>query len=592
MTRKVTRNYSLSVVAAVLAVLVPAVLGTRSAQAQDYAYRVLYSFTGADGAYPQAGLVLDAQGNLYGTTANGGDLACLAPHGCGTVFKVDTAGKETVLYSFTGGADAVHPQAGLVLDAQGNLYGTTVGGGAYGVGTVFKVDPSGAETVLHSFSGSPDGAYPLAGLVLDAQGNLYGTTYRGGNNAYSYGYGTVFKVDTTGNVTVLHAFSNSPDGVYPQAGLVLDAQGNLYGTTSAGGAQYNQGTVFKVDTAGNETVLYSFGRLPDGESPFAGLVMDSSGYLYGTTFFGGMWNRGTMFWVDKLGREEVFKELGGKYGAYPEAGLVLDARFGVLYGTTLMGGAYSKGAVFAADTDGAEVVLHSFGGKVGDGANPHAGLALDAHENLYGTTRAGGAYGYGTVFKLTPATKTTLTTSPDPSVYGQVVTFTAAVVSNMGLGVPPDGETVSFMRGTTVLGTGSLSGGSATFTTSKLKVGTLLIKAVYGGDSNFGGSTSKAVSQAVIPATTTTALVSSLNPSSFGQAVTFTASVTPQFSSKVTGTLTFYDGATALTTKYLSGGVAKFTTKTLASGTHIITATYNGNINFIGSSASLTQTVN
>jgi uncharacterized repeat protein (TIGR03803 family) len=590
MTRKVTRNYSLSVVAAVLAVLVPAVLGTRSAEAQDFAYRVLYSFTGADGAYPQAGLVLDAQGNLYGTTANGGDLACLAPYGCGTVFKIDTAGKETVLYSFTGGADAAHPQAGLVLDAQGNLYGTTIGGGAYGVGTVFKVDPTGAETVLHSFSNSPDGAYPQAGLVLDAQGNLYGTTYGGGN---AYSYGTVFKVDTTGNVTVLHAFTFPPDGLYPQAGLVLDAQGNLYGTTSAGGGtQYEQGTVFKLDSAGNETVLYSFGRLPDGESPLAGLVMDTSGYLYGTTFFGGVWNKGTMFWVDKLGREQVFKELVGKYGAYPRAGLVLDARFGVLYGTTSMGGAHSKGVVFAVDTDGFEGVLHSFGGKAGDGAYPDAGLALDAHENLYGTTREGGASGYGTVFKLTPATKTTLTSSPNPSVYGQVVTFTAAVVSNMGLGVPPDGEIVSFMRGTTVLGTGSLSGGSASFTTSKLKVGTFLIKAVYGGDSNFGGSTSKAVSQVVTQATTTTALVSSLNPSNFGQAVTFTASVTPQFSGTVGGPVAFYDGTTLLKTVSLSGGVAKFTTKTLASGTHVITATYNGNINFIGSSASLTQTVN
>jgi uncharacterized repeat protein (TIGR03803 family) len=265
---------------------------------------LLYSFSwaggyGADGAYP-LGLVQDAQGNLYGTTTSGGDLACDGPYGCGTVFKLDTTGKETVLYSFTGGrdGDGEWPAAEPLLDAQGNLYGTTDGGGAYGFfGTVFKVDTTGKETVLYSFTPTGgDGSDPHAGLVQDAQGNLYGTTLIGGDlacNAPS-GCGTVFKVDTTGKETVLYSFTGTGgDGASPVAGLVRDAQGNLYGTTVYGGdlacnAPSGCGTVFKVDTTGKETVLYSFtGTGGDGASPEAGLVRDAQGNLYGTTVGGG-----------------------------------------------------------------------------------------------------------------------------------------------------------------------------------------------------------------------------------------------------------------------------------------------------------------
>lgn len=195
---------------------------------------------------------------------------------------------------------------------------------------------------------------------------------------------------------------------------------------------------------------------------------------------------------------------------------------------------------------------------------------------------------YGT--KTTAKTTTTLTSSPNPSTYGQAVVFTATVSS--ALGAPPDGEPVSFMKGQTVLGTGTLSGGSASFMTSALKVGTNSIAAVYAGDSNFTGSKSKAVKQVVEKATTTTSLTSSLNPSQVGQSVTFTATVTPQFSGTVTGKVTFYDGATKLKIVTLSGGVAEFTTSKLTAGAHTITATYKGNTDFGGSSTSLTQTVN
>ncbi len=215
--------------------------------------------------------------------------------GDGTVFKVDTTGKETVLYSFgSAGGDGGIPIAGLVLDTQGNLYGTTYTGGTSGDGTVFKVDMTGKETVLHSFTDSPDGSEPYyAGVVRDAQGNLYGTTVYGGGAPPE---GTVFKVDTTGKETVLYSFAAmNGDGTHPKAGLVQDIHGNLYGTTYSGGA-YGNGTVFKVDPTGKETVLYSFtGAKGDGAAPQAGLVLDMQGNLYGTTTTGGASGHGTVF---------------------------------------------------------------------------------------------------------------------------------------------------------------------------------------------------------------------------------------------------------------------------------------------------------
>jgi uncharacterized repeat protein (TIGR03803 family) len=394
---------------------VSAVLATGSAQAQTYTERVLYSFMGGtDGAYPIAGLVRDGQGNLYGTTSGGG--------GCGTVFKLDATGAETVLYRFTGAGrgDGCFPTASLVRDTQGNLYGTTASGGTlrcappYGCGTVFKVDTTGKETVLHSFTAEQDGWRPWAGLTRDAQGTLYGTTEFGGGNYCSFfpdyaGCGTVFKVDNIGIETVLHRFTEEgDDGWNPSAGLILDAQGNLYGTTRGGGAygrnEYGYGTVFKVDMTGKETVLYSFEGEADGNSPSAGLVLDAQGNMYGTT-------NGTVFKLDTTGEETVlyrFTGTGGD-GALPLAGLVRDMQ-GDLYGTTYFGGDPACeggcGTVFKLDTTGKETVLHSFTGTGGDGcytSATSAGLVRDMQGNLYGTTTECGAYGMGTVFRLTPA---------------------------------------------------------------------------------------------------------------------------------------------------------------------------------------------
>jgi uncharacterized repeat protein (TIGR03803 family) len=243
---------------------------------------VLHSFTYSDGAGLWSGLVMDKAGNLYGTAVEGGS------YGYGTVFKLDRTGNETVLYNFTGGADGAYPEAALVRDKDGNLYSTTSLGGPYGYGTVFKLDTAGKETVLHSFTYS-DGAVLYAGLIRDKEGNLYGTANQG-----SYGYGTVFKLDRTGNEAVLHNFTNTPDGANPFAGLIRDKEGNRYGTTTGGGS-YGYGTVFKLDTTGKETVLYGFSGGTDGNSPFAGLIRDKEGNLYGTTFLGGSYGYGTVF---------------------------------------------------------------------------------------------------------------------------------------------------------------------------------------------------------------------------------------------------------------------------------------------------------
>jgi uncharacterized repeat protein (TIGR03803 family) len=386
---------------ALLVVLGRVVVMTPSAEAHaDATFTVLYSFKGgADGATPKAGLLRDAAGNLYGTTYYGGTS------NFGTVFKLDTTGEETVLHSFTGVPDGRYPYAGLVRDAAGNLYGTTYYGGAsncfLGCGTVFMLDTTGAETVLHSFTGVPDGENPYAGVVRDQAGNLYGTTVNGGAGG-SGSYGTVFKVDTTGTETVLYSFRNGNNGVAPRAGLLRDPAGNLYGT-AFGGAN-NDGIVFKLDTTGAGTVLHTFTGEADGKDgvfPFAGLIRDAAGNLYGTTSQGGAFGYwGTVFKLDTTGKETVlYSFTGGADGSYPYAGLVRDPA-GNLYGSTKNGGVSNKGTVFKLDTASGETLLHIFRGGTTDGAFPMASLVRDSAGNLYGTTSFGGAFGKGTIFKL------------------------------------------------------------------------------------------------------------------------------------------------------------------------------------------------
>ena len=564
--------------------------------AQAQTETVLYNFKGgSDGFTPQSRLTSDGAGNFYGTTDFGG-------LGAGTVFELSPNGnggwKETILYSFTGGADGSVPYFSYVLfDSEGNLYGTTYWGGSYGYGAVFELSPNGTswrETVLYSFTGGADDANPMNGLIMDTAGNLYGrTSVSGGGN------GTIFELSKSGGEWTKQVIY---DGVPGYAGLTMDASGNIFGVASNGGAI---DLAFELSPNGqggwNPTVIHTFsGGSTDGLVAEGTPVLDHAGNLYGTTLGGGSKNNGTVYelirgtngWTERI----LHSFQGGSNdGSDPFAGIVFDAA-GNIYGTTEFGGNPLAGTVYElvapVGTSGyKERVLWKF--DTTDGYEPVDSLFLDSAGNLYGTTPEGGSNGDGVVFKVnvpTAWTTTTLTTSLNPSTYGQAVTFSAVVTSS--LGAPPDGEAVTFMKGATVLGTGALAGGSASFTASTLAVGTSAISAVYGGDSKFGYSTSNTVKQVVNKATTVTTLASSLNPSNFGQSVTFTTSVTPQFSGTVKGTVTFYDGTTALKTVYLSGEVAKYTTSTLTAGSHSITVTYNGNASFIGSSASLTQTVN
>jgi uncharacterized repeat protein (TIGR03803 family) len=370
--------------------LAPMILIAQSVPAQTFT--VLYTFgNGKDGGTPYASLVRDSAGNLYGTTFNGGSASS------GTVFKLDTAGKETVLHNFKAGTDGAHPFAGLVHRAAGDLYGTTVEGGASNRGTVFKLNKAGKEIVLHSFD-HQDGSYPDAGLLRDSAGNMYGVTVEGGTS----GLGAVFMLDNTGKETILHSFAGGADGKYPYiyGSLVRDSAGSFYGTTLAGGSS-NQGIVFKLDTTGKETVLHNFTGGADGGYPYAGVFLDSKGNIYGTTYLGGASGQGTVFKLSTTGKEKVlYSFTGGADGGSPSARLIWDTK-GNLCGTTYYGGASNAGVLFKLDTKGKETVLHSFDYS-NDGGYPTARLIRDAAGNFYGTTSAGGASNHGTVFKLTP----------------------------------------------------------------------------------------------------------------------------------------------------------------------------------------------
>jgi len=414
---------TLALLAALLLPAVPA------AQAQTET--VLYSFDGTDGFYPKAPLVRDTKGNLYGTTVYGGTYAG-GLEGCGTAFELTPAGIETILHNFGETAtDGCNPQAGLVRDTEGNLYGTTSFGGTYDYGTVFELAPSGTETILHSFDkNGTDGVDPTAGLVLDTKGNLYGTTQRGGTGTTCSplgGCGTVFELTPSGTETILHSFDkNGTDGIDPTAGLVLDTKGNLYGTTEYGGTgecSRGCGTVFELTPSGTETILHSFNSVNDGTdgiSPLAPLVRDTEGNLYGTTVSGGIYGVGTVFEVTSSGTETILHSFAetATDGGRPYGGLVMDTQ-GNLYGTTYNGAKTGSclpsgcGSVFKLTLSGTETTLHRFVDNGTDGTRPNAGLVRDTEGNLYGTTLYGGTYGYGgtgqcrpdgcgTVFEVTP----------------------------------------------------------------------------------------------------------------------------------------------------------------------------------------------
>jgi uncharacterized repeat protein (TIGR03803 family) len=478
---------------------------------------VLYSFTGGNDGGQSYSSLTEHNGNFFGATEFGGVL------GYGVVFELSPNGSggwtETVLHEFTLAADGGFPHSTLTFDSAGNLYGTAVSGGESPScpdeicsGVVFELSPTGTswtETVLYSFTGGADGGFPQSGPIMDSAGNLYGTTYNSDGGA-----GSVFELSPSANgwteKEIYTVNASTAEGMY--AGLTMDAAGNMYGSTGA--------EIFELSPNGSggwsPTVIHTFvSGTSDGFDAEGTLVLDKTGNLYGTTEWGGANATGTVYelshasgsWTEKI--LYSFSKSPEGQGTHPWGGVIFDAA-GNLYGTTTSGGLsstfcqYNCGTVFelVAPASGGsyqEKVLFEF--NYLDGENPVASLVMDSAGKLYGTTESGGPGEIGInglVFELNPSaasTETELASSANPSKSAQAVTFTAVVTSSVG--VPPNGETVSFMKGATLLGTGTLNDGSASFSTSSLAVGTDAVTAMYAGDANFLASTSNTVEQVV-----------------------------------------------------------------------------------------------
>ena len=419
---------------------------------------VLYSFRGGDtdGAFPLAGLVADTNGNLFGSTAQGGPAGgsgCKS--GCGIIFELSASSgyaSETILHTFAGGpADGAVPLGNLIIDAAGNLYGTTSEGGAgtlcngNGCGTVFELTGTSLQ-ILYSFKGGIDGQVPMAGLVMDQQGNLYGTSAEGGVGGCGYfraGCGIIFEISAAGKETPLYAFNGSShgDGEAPRAALIVDDSGSLFGTTMSGGILDDScvfescGTVFELASgATTDVVLYGFKAGSDGANPFSTLAMDSAGILTGTTLYGGSKQKsekncltygcGTVFQLDSGNEKRI--PFTAKEGGAPEAGLVSDGKgnlYGVACGTECNGGSAGRqcskgcnyGTVFEFPSvdgmkkPGSLKIKYGFRGATKhDGSFPAAPLLfINGNYNvLYGTTQNGGTgkclskLGCGTVFSI------------------------------------------------------------------------------------------------------------------------------------------------------------------------------------------------
>ena len=422
-----------------LALAIAFAMAAQAARAQTYS--VLHTFyRSSDSGFPYAGLTMDKAGNLYGTAY--ANFVCNGGYECyGIVFKLSNKGGGwifTPLYTFTGGADGGNPFSGVTIGPDGALYGTTTGVFTSD-GTVFRLAPPLSacksvscpwiQTVLYRFSGGNDGAFPYGNVIFDAAGNLYGTTFGGGG----YGDGTVFKLTRSGGSwteSVLHSFYGGTDGATPESGLVFDKAGNLYGTTYAGGysgcsSNYGCGTVFQLTPAADgwtENIIYYFQGKPDGDAPYAGLILDGSGNLYGVASADGPNGGGTVFQLAPSNGGWAFNLLyaltgdsgSGTPNPGPRGSLVIDAA-GNLYGVTIQDGGKNTGTAFKLTPSNggwAYNQLYLFcenGAPCPGGAWPWAGMILDGKGNLYGTAIAGGygdgdcsGGGCGVVFEITP----------------------------------------------------------------------------------------------------------------------------------------------------------------------------------------------
>jgi hypothetical protein len=515
---------------------------------------VYSTYLGGSGFEIGQGIAVDSAGNAYviGTTTST-DFPTknpLQPTNRGTinafVTKVNATGSALVYSTYLGGSGQDFG-LGIAVDSAGNAYVTGLS----------RSTDFPTKNPLQAAKGGDDDAF--VSKINPTGSALVYSTYLGGING-TQGY--AIAVDSAGKAYVTGT-TNSTD--FPTK--------NPLQSTYGGGN--HDAFASKINSTGS-ALVYSTSLGGSGEDQLGGIAVDSAGdaYVTGQTL-------STDFPTTPGAFQTVCNHGSGcaHYGGDAFVSKISPTGSALVYSTYIGGSGSDHGSSIAVDSAGKAYVTG------------HTNSTNFPTKNPLQPKNGGYSDAFVTKIDVRVVTTTKLSSSLNPSTYGQAVTFSAVVTSSAG--APPDGETIAFMRGGTKrLGTGSLSGGSASFTTSALPAGTDTIKAVYGGDSNFTGSTSKTVSQVVSKATTTTTLTSSQNPSNFGQSVTFTANVTPQFTGTVKGAVTFYDGTMPLKTAYLSGGVAKFTTSALTAGSHTITATYNGSTNFYASSASLTQKVN
>jgi len=587
----------------------------------------------SDGAGPLASPV-EMNGIFYGTAELTGSVYAFIPYICCVshppIWNCTTFWCETQLYSFAWNPYISSP---LFATAGDNLYGTTIDGGApgcgaanQGCGTVFKLNVNHmAPTIewIYTFCSQPncaDGQYPYAGVVQATDNNLYGVTGAGGAN----GNGTVFKITTGGSLTTLYTFTNS-DGANGNGSLLQASDGNLYGVTATGGVN-GGGTIFRISTTGKFTRLYSFCALPncaDGSSPIQALVQGSDGNLYGTTLYGGgstncFQGCGTVFQITLAGVLTTLHAFSGSDGESPF--VLLQSTDGSFYGTAGGGGTYGSGTVFNLSLGLAPFVktqpvfgkagtpvtiLGPMGAATGVSFNGTAATFTVLSNTEIATTvpvaattgavevsTAIGTLSSNVPFQVASPSSTTLASSLSSSTYGQGVTWTASVAPT-GPRTPTGSVNFTWTLGgeTYTIGSATLnSSGVATLTRSNLNADMYPINAGYMGDLNNAGSTSPVLDQTVQQATSSATLTATPNPSTVGEAVTFTAEVTSP-TVVPTGPVTFTAGKTTLGSVELSKGKATFTTSSLPAGANTITVTYPWNSDIAGSSASVIQTV-
>jgi uncharacterized repeat protein (TIGR03803 family) len=363
----------------------------------------------ADGYAPWSGMVRGPDGAFYGTTYGGGNDTPFhkATYGAGVIYRMTGDGRFSVLHAFNAEQEGAYPDAGLSVGADGNLYGTTSAGGAANRGCVFRISISGDFMVLHEFD-SGDGYSAYSPPVEDAQGNWYGTTLHGGAS----NLGTIYEITSGGTFLTLYSFTGFSDGSDPQAGLVLAGDGNLYGSTLFGGGIASAGTIFRITPTGMLTTLHEF-AVQDGGAPEQTLVIGNDAALYGTTLNGGQYGDGTVFRITldgALGTLYSFNGPSSETG--PSSALTLSAD-GSFYGVRATGGSGGVGAIYSITPSGSYTEMYDFTGDQPNGADPEATLALGADGALYGTTLDGGKYGGGAVFRYaTRAAKASQSTHP------------------------------------------------------------------------------------------------------------------------------------------------------------------------------------